>query len=45
MAGLETFELNSHFDCISYNKLCYCQQFGIIFNEKFGHSFGLFDLM
>ena len=36
--GLETFELDSHFDCVSYNKQFYRQQLmlGVTFNKQFG---------
>jgi len=33
IVGLETFELDSHFDCVSFNKLHYCQQLNAIFDE------------
>ena len=41
IVGFETFELDSHFDCISSNKLRYRQQLGVIFNEEFGQLLGL----
>jgi len=36
IVGLENFELDSHFDCISFNKLHYRQQLNAIFDEEFG---------
>ena len=29
--GFETFELDSHFDCVSSNKQFFCQQLGVSF--------------
>ena len=45
IAGLESFELDSHFDCASSSKQFYRQQLGITFTEVFGQLFGLFDYM
>jgi len=45
IVGLETFELDSHFDCVSFNKLHYGQQMNVIFNEEFGQLLALFDSM
>ena len=43
IVGCETFELDSHFDCVSSNKLSYCQQLGVNFDEEFGQLLPLFD--
>jgi len=40
---LETFQLDSHFDCISFNRLHYHQQLNTIFDEEFGQLLALFD--
>ena len=45
IAGLESFELDSHFDCISSSKQFYRQQLGVAFSEEFGQLLGLFDSM
>ena len=34
--GLKSFELDSHFDCVSSNKQFYHQQLGVAFSEEFG---------
>ena len=36
IVGLKTFELDSHFDYVSFNKLDYRQQLNAIFDEEFG---------
>ena len=41
--GFETFELDTHFDCVSSNQLSYCQQLGVNFAEEFGQLLPLFD--
>ena len=41
--GFEIFELDSHFDCVSSNKLSYRQQLGINFDMEFGQLLPLFD--
>ena len=41
--GFETFELDTHFDCVSSNKLSYRQQLGVNFDEEFGQLLPLFD--
>ena len=45
IVGFETLELDTHFDCVSRssNKLSYCQQLGVNFNEEFGQLLPLFD--
>ena len=43
VVGFETFELDSHFDCVSSNKLSYHQQLGFNFDEEFGQLLPLFD--
>ena len=45
IAGLESFELDSHFDSVSSSKQFYRQQLGVAFSEEFGQLFGLFDSM
>ena len=45
IAGLESFEIDSHFDCVSSSKQFYRQQLGVAFSEEFGQLFGLFDSM
>ena len=45
ITGLETFELDSHFDCVSSSKQFYRQQLGVAFSEEFGQLLGLFDSM
>jgi len=45
VVGLETFELDSHFDCVSFNKLHYRQQLNVIINEGLGQLLALFDSM
>jgi len=45
IVGLEIFELDSHFDCVSFNKLHYRQQLNAIFDEEFGQLLDLFDSM
>lgn len=45
IAGLETFEFISHFDCVSSNMLFCCQQLGVTFDEEFGQLFLVFDSM
>ena len=45
IAGLESFELNSHFDCVSSSKQLYHQQLSVTFSEEFGQLLGLFDSM
>ena len=39
----ETSELDSHFDCVSSNKLSYCQQLSVNFDEEFSQLLPLFD--
>jgi len=39
--GLETLELDSHFDCVSFNKLHYRQQLNAIFDEELGQLLAL----
>ena len=43
IVGFETFELDSHFDCVSSNKLSYRQQLGVNFDEEFSQLLPLFD--
>ena len=43
IVGFETFELDTHFDCVSSNKLSYRQQLGVNFDEEFGQLLPLFD--
>ena len=45
IAGLESFELDSHLDCVSSSKQFYHHQLGVTFSEQFGQLFGLFDSM
>ena len=45
IVGSEIFELDSHFDCVSFNKLRYRQQLDIVFNEEFEQLLGSFDSM
>ena len=45
IADLESFELDSHFDCVSSSKQFYHQPLGVTFSEEFGQLFGLFDSM
>ena len=45
IVGLEFFELDSHFDCVSSNKQFYHQLLGVTFKEEFGQLLGLFDSM
>jgi len=45
IVGLENFELDSNFDCVSFNKLHYHQQLNAIFDEEFGQLLALFDFM
>ena len=45
IVGLEIFELDSHFDHVSSNKLHYRHQLNIIFDEEFGRLLALFDPM
>ena len=45
IVGLKTFELDSHFDYVSFNKLDYRQQLNAIFDEEFGQLFALFNSM
>ena len=45
IVGLESFELDSHLDCVSSNKEFYYQQLGIAFSDEFGQLLGLFDSM
>ena len=39
----EIFELDSHFDCVSSNKLSYHQHLGVNFDEVFCQLLPLFD--
>ena len=43
IVGFEAFELDTHFDCVSSNKLSYRQQLGVNFEEEFGQLLPLFD--
>ena len=43
IAGLEPFDLEHHFDCISSSKPFYRRQLGVTFSEEFGQLLGLFD--
>ena len=43
IVGFGTFELDTHFDCVSSNKLSYRQQLGVNFDEEFGQLLPLFD--
>ena len=43
--GFETFELDSHFDHVSFNKQSHRQQLGATFNEEFDQLLTLFDPM
>ena len=45
IVGLESFELDSHFDCVSSNKQFCCQQLGVAFSEEFAQLLCLFDSM
>ena len=45
IADLESFELDSHFDCVFSSKQFHRQQLGVAFSEEFGQLFGLFDSM
>ena len=45
IVGFETFELDSHFDHISFNKQSHRQQLGVIFDEEFDQLLSLFDPM
>jgi len=39
----ESFELDSHFKCVSMHKVNYHQQMNVIFNDEFCHVLPLFD--
>ena len=43
IVGLEKFELDSHFDHVSLNRLHCRQQLSIIFDDEFDQLFALFD--
>ena len=43
IVGFETFELDSHFDCVSSNKLSYRLKLGVNFDEEFSQLLPLFD--
>ena len=45
IVGLEIFELDSHFDRVSSNKLHYRHQMNTVFDEEFGQLLALFDPM
>ena len=36
IVSFETFELDSHFACVSSNKLFYHQELGVYFDKEFG---------
>ena len=41
----ENFELDSHFECISVNKVNHRQQMNAIFNDEFGQLLPLFNFL
>ena len=45
IVGLEIFELHSHFDCVSSNKLHYRHQLNTVFDDEFSRLLALFDPM
>ena len=45
IVGFETFELDSHFDHVSFIKQSHCQQLGVTFDEEFDQLLPLFNLM
>ena len=45
IVGFETFELDSHFDHVSFNEQSHCQQLGVTFDEEFDQLLTLFDPM
>ena len=45
IVGVETFELDSHFDHVSFRKQFHHQQLGVTFDEEFYQLLTLFDPM